>query len=96
MAKFRLSPNAEEDLYRIWLYGVENWGMEAADNYQKEIFEKFTDIANNPMQYPSVEEIRDGYRRCMCGRDCIYFRVSGEWIDIMAILGQQDIDGWLQ
>ena len=30
MANYRVSPNAEADLERIWLYGLERWGLEAS------------------------------------------------------------------
>ena len=33
MANYRISPNAKEDLERIYLYGFNRWGMEAADAY---------------------------------------------------------------
>lgn len=33
MANYNLSPAAEDDLYRIWLYGLETWGEDAADQY---------------------------------------------------------------
>ncbi|PHS63107.1 MAG: hypothetical protein COB09_12815 [Thalassobium sp.] len=32
MISYKLSPQAEDDLYLIWLYGLNNWGIEAAIN----------------------------------------------------------------
>ena len=48
---YKLSPEAENDLYRIWLYGVERWGVDAADRYYAAFFERFEVIAANPRQY---------------------------------------------
>lgn len=57
--------------------------------------ERFDAIAANPLQYPAVDHIREGYRRSVLGRDSIYFRVEGETAEIMAIIGQQNLDEWL-
>ncbi len=91
MSSYRLSPNAEADLYRIWLYGLEQWGMAAADAYHQALFERFEAIAANPRLYPAVDHIRAGYRRCAHQNDSIYYRVGIEAVEIVAILGRQDV-----
>jgi len=50
---------------------------------------------NNPILYQAVDEIREGYRRSVCGVDSIYYRVDGNTVEIMAIFGQQDVDEWI-
>lgn len=45
--------------------------------------------------YQSVDDIRKGYRRSVCGVDSIYYRVVDGTVEIMRILGQQDVDQWL-
>ena len=92
---YKLSPEAENDLYRIWLYGLERWGVDAADRYYAAFFERFEAIAANPQQYSSVDEIQKGYRRCVFGKDSVYYRVEGDEIEVMAIIGQQDLKAWL-
>jgi len=52
-------------------------------------------LAERPLSYPAVDDIRVGYRRSVCGADSIYYRIEGEAVEIMAIIGQQDLDGWL-
>lgn len=44
---------------------------------------------------PAVDDIRPGYRRSVCGVDSIYYRVVGDVVEIIRILGQQDVDEWL-
>ncbi len=95
MASYSLSPAAERDLYRIWLYGLENWTVEQADRYYNAFFERFEELAQNPLQHPSANDIRHGYRLSVCGVDTIYYRIAGSGIEIMAILGRQDVDEWL-
>jgi toxin ParE1/3/4 len=34
--------------------------------------------------------IHEGYRRCVCGVDSIFYRVVDDKVEIMSILGWQD------
>ncbi len=85
----------ETDLKRIWNYGLERWGVEAADRYHAAFFRHFEQLAAQPLLYPAVDDIRDGYGRSMCGRDSVYYRVKANTIEIMAIIGRQDLEKWL-
>jgi len=75
LANYRLAPNATLDLERIWLYGLETWGLDAAESYQIAFFEHFEDLAQNPKLYAVVDE-RKGYRRSVCGRDSEVFKLN--------------------
>ena len=48
MANYRISPNAKDDLERIWRYGVDRWSMEAADAYHATFFDHFEELAEHP------------------------------------------------
>lgn len=91
MAEYRLSNEAREDLIRIHHYGVEKFGMVQADKYFDSFFEYFDIIARRPFSFESVGHIRKGYRRCVCGADSIYFRINNGIVEIMAIIGRQDL-----
>ncbi len=91
MGKYKVSPQAEADLYRIWLYGLEHWGLAEADQYYAAFFERFEQLADQPLLYSAVEHIGKGYRRSVCGVDSIYYRVNGDYVEIMTIIGQQDV-----
>ena len=95
MAKYRLSNHAKEDLIRIHHYGTQKFGMSQADKYFDSFFEQFEIIAQQPFSFKSVDHIRKGYRRCVCGVDNIYFRVNENVVEIMAIVGRQDLNGIL-
>ncbi|MFT6897998.1 MAG: toxin ParE1/3/4 [Paraglaciecola sp.] len=95
MRNYKLSNEAKEDLRRIYIYGYQHFGEAAADSYFGEFCRVFESIARNPQPYQSVDHIRPGYRRCICGADSNYYRVSDFGIEIMAILGGQDTDHWL-
>ncbi len=92
MGTYKLSSYAEDDLYRIWLHGVSKYGEAQADKYLQAFFDRFEQIAENPYFYQSVDHIRIGYRRSVCGVDGIYYRIdSNGTVEIMRILGRQDI-----
>lgn len=95
MAKYRLSNAAKEDLIRIHHYGVEKFGMNQADKYFETFFEYFYIISQQPFSFESVDYIKKGYRRCVCGSDSIYFRTVDDTVEIMAILGRQDLNNIL-
>ncbi|QXP78788.1 MULTISPECIES: type II toxin-antitoxin system RelE/ParE family toxin [Winogradskyella] len=92
MAKYRLSNEAKNDLIRIHHYGVEKFGMTQADKYFESFFEYFDIISQRPYSFESAEYIKKDYRRCVCGADSIYFKVNEDIIDIMAIVGRQDLN----
>ena len=95
MAIYRISEDAKADLRRIYRRGVREYGEALADQYYDVFFDRFEHLAEQPYLYQAVDEIREGYRRSVCGVDSIYYRVEGDTVEIMAILGQQDVDEWM-
>ena len=92
MTKYKLSNVAKEDLIRIHHYGVKKFGMEQADKYFNSFFEYFEIITQRPFSFESVDFIKEGYRRCVCGSDSIYYKVDNNIIEIMTIIGRQDLN----
>ena len=91
MAKYGLSNEAKDDLIRIHQYGIRKFGIAQADKYFDSFFEYFDIIAQRPFSFESVDYLRVGYRRCVCGSDSIFFKINEDQIEIMAIVGQQDL-----
>ncbi|MFT5665583.1 MAG: toxin ParE1/3/4 [Gammaproteobacteria bacterium] len=92
MGIYKLSNEAGADLDRIWLRGLKMYGLEQADKYYNALFDRFSELAETPYLYQVVDDIRMGYRRSPCGVDSIYYRISGETVEIMNIIGRQDLD----
>lgn len=92
MSKYILSESAKEDLIRIHQYGTKRFGEKQADKYFNEFFDYFESIAKNPFAFESVDYIRKGYRKCVCGVDIVFFRISNNTVQIIAVIGKQDID----
>ncbi len=95
MADYRLSNAAKEDLIRIHHFGVEKFGVAQADKYFNTFFDYFEIIAERPFAFQSVDYIKAGYRRCPCGSDTIYYRINDSVVEIMAIVGMQDLENIL-
>jgi toxin ParE1/3/4 len=91
MAKYKLSNVAKEDLIRIHQYGIRTFGIIQADKYFDAFFDCFDSIAQQPFSFESVDYIKIGYRRCVCGSDSIYYKVNNDIVEIMAIVGRQEL-----
>ena len=92
MTKYIVSESAKEDLIRIHQFGIKRFGEKQADKYFNEFFDCFETITKNPFAFESVDYIRKGYRKCVCGVDTVFFRISNNVVQIMAIIGKQDVD----
>ncbi len=91
MGSYKLSNSAKEDLIRIHQYGVKKFGIRQADKYFNSFFEYFEIISMRPFSFESVDFIRPDYRRCVCGSDSICFKIFEDKVEIMAIIGSQNI-----
>ena len=91
MSNYKLSNVAKEDLIRIHQFGVKRFGETQADKYFDRFFEYFNLIAEQPFSFESVDFINSGYRRCVCGSDSIYYRIENNIVEIMTIIGRQDL-----
>lgn len=92
MVEYRLSKAAKEDLIRIHHYGVEKFGGIQADKYFNTFFDYLEIIAERPFSFESLDYIKKGYRRYPCGSDTKYFRITDDVVEIMAIVGMQDLN----
>ena len=94
MSNYTLSNVAKEDLIRIHQFGVKRFGLTQADKYFDRFFEYFNLIAEQPFTFESVDFIKPGYRRCVCGSDSIYYRIENNLVEIMTIIGRQDLNNF--
>jgi len=92
MTKYRLSNEAKNDLIRIHHYGVKKFGITQADKYFESFFKYFEIISLRPFSFESVDYIKKDYRRCVCGIDSIYYKINNDIVEIMAIVGRQDLN----
>jgi len=90
MPSYRLSLAAKQDLMNIAAHGDEHFGTAQSDRYGDMLTQRFAQLAAQPMLYAAVDHIRPGYRRSVCGVHSIYYRIDGDTVEIMRILGRQD------
>ena len=95
MANYKLCNIAKDDLIRIHQYGVNRFGISQAGKYFDTFFKYFDLITERPLSFESVDFIKTGYRRCVCGSDSIYYRINDGVVEIMTIIERQDLDNIL-
>ncbi len=87
---YKLNEEAEDDIRQLYRYGILNFGLDEADRYYDGLFERFDKLAENPHLFRTVDYIRTGYRRSVYRSHSIYYRIDGETVQIMRVLGRQD------
>ncbi|MBE6442203.1 MAG: type II toxin-antitoxin system RelE/ParE family toxin [Desulfovibrio desulfuricans] len=84
----RLTPLAEADLEEIWLYTFRRWSPEQADAYVRGIMAAIAGLARGD-KVGLRTDVRPGYRKYRAGMHVIYFRRSGEFVDVIRILHER-------
>ena len=90
MANYKLNDRAKDDLECLYEHGILSFGLDQANSYYDGLFDRFSNIADNPELWQSVDYIRVGYRRSVYASHSIYYRVNGGTVEVMRILGKQD------
>ena len=90
MAAYELSKEADKDFAEIFNYGIEQFGLAQALTYQNGMAERLNELAKQPKLYPTIDHIREGYRRSTYGSHSIYYRIEPNRIIIVRILSKQD------
>lgn len=85
-----LSEEADQDLDNLYEEGIIKWGNAQADKYYDAILERFDVLCDTPYIYPAVDDIRQGYRRTVCGKHSIFYRLFGNTVEIMALVKYED------
>jgi toxin ParE1/3/4 len=93
--KLRVTALADKDLDDLYVEGFTTWGEQQADRYFDGLLARFEQICDNPLMYPAVNEIREGYRRSVYEKNAIYFVIDGDTVEIRAVVKHQNISGRL-
>ena len=86
---YEISALALEDIDIIWEYTTENWSIEQAEKYYKEVFSEIERICLNPDIGKSINEIKAHHRRKLVGSHMIIYKCKKETIYIDRILHQR-------
>jgi toxin ParE1/3/4 len=85
-----LSEAADADLERLYEWGIDRFGMNAADEYYDGLIARLGQIADTPQLWQEVDHIRAGYRRSVYVAHSIYYRVEANGVLIVRVLGREN------
>ena len=85
---FKLTEDAERDVIDIYLYTLEHFGLAQAEKYSGELFQRFSQISQNPALGRSFSGIYPGAFRANQGSHAIYYKKQGELVLVLRILHQ--------
>ncbi|MBA6224647.1 type II toxin-antitoxin system RelE/ParE family toxin [Colwellia sp. MB02u-18] len=89
MSNYRLSPLAEEDLFKIISTTIESWGNEQAKVYAQTIDAALLKLAQYPDFGRERNEIYNGARSFPVEKHIVFYQVSYIGIDVARILHQR-------
>ena len=89
MSDLVLSPRAKLDLSEIWDYTLLEWGADQAEKYVRELWATMLTAASDPSRSVAIGEIRKDYRKSRYGSHVIFFKETGNGIDVVRILHQK-------
>jgi len=86
--QYILSPLAKCDIQKIWDYTANRWGIDQAETYICQLWKHIEAVARQPAIARPCPEVRKGYYKYPSGSHVLFFRISGNDIDIVRILHQ--------
>jgi toxin ParE1/3/4 len=89
MAVWSLTGKARRDLADIRRFTLERWGVEKAENYLKNIYEKIRLAAAHPeIGIDRSESLNMSLkiRGIVCASHVVYYTVSGNQVTVVAVL----------
>lgn len=83
-------PAAAADLDEIWDYTADRWGIDQAERYIGAIRDICAALARGEATGRDASDIRPGYRRALCGRHLIFYRLRDDGrVEVVRILHQR-------
>jgi len=89
MRNYYLSEAASDDLDNIWIYGLNQWGLQQADSYHQRIMDMLTFLAEHPDIGMNRKELGDFYQSYLIGSHIVFFKAYKEKIKVIRILHQR-------
>ena len=93
---YALRELARADLEAIWIYTVEQWGVEQAERYLQGLFDCFEELATNPRLGRERDDVKAGYRSFPQGRHVVFYVIASAGIEVIAVVHRNaDVDAHL-
>ena len=84
------SPEADDDLVSIWLYGADEWSLEQAGRQLFEIESVCERLLDNPELGKPRDELIVGMRSVFMRPHVVFYRAFGAKIEIVRALHQRE------
>ena len=65
--RYVLSPRAQADLDDIWDYTADRWGLDQAETYTRDLWQRIEAVAARPAMGQECSDIRAGYYKISAG-----------------------------
>lgn len=88
MARYVLSPAAQNSLRQIKAYSEQQFGLQQTQLYLKNLQLAFRALADNPVRGISRDELFSGCYSHFVGSHTIYYRIQPELIEVIDVLHQ--------
>lgn len=93
MLKYVLSPQAEDDLDKIWEYSAYTWSATQAEKYFDQIIDAIILLTKESKAGKSIDYVAPGYRKFSVKSHLIIYKILDDSIDVIRILHERmDID----
>jgi toxin ParE1/3/4 len=89
LSQYVLSPRAQDDLDEIVDYTADRWGVDQAAFYLRQLRNHIEAVAAQPKAGRPCPDIRPGYYRTKSGSHVIFYRLTGQGIDVIRILHER-------
>jgi len=84
-----LSPRVQVDFDEIWDYTAHRWGLDQAESYIRQVWDRIESLAAYPAIGQECADIRPGYYRISCGSQVLFYRLTTEGVDVVRILHER-------
>lgn len=91
MLKLSITPKAESDLIKTWVYTCEQWGADQADRYLGQLENGMQRLIDQPSLGTNYNHVRSGYRRLQVEHHAVFYQLPGVEVLIVRIL-HEDMD----
>lgn len=97
MKAYKLTPKAEQDLEKIFDYGLNTWGEERATLFLQSLYSRFQWLGENPEIANKRPEIHQDVRGWVHKEYLIFYIEESSHITVVSILrASQDIDSHMR
>jgi toxin ParE1/3/4 len=85
MAKYRITPRAQDDLKNIGRYTQQHWGEAQRNAYLKNLENRFDWLAESPSLGRHRTDVAEGYYSFPEGQHIVFYLLNSDCIDIIGI-----------